>query len=458
MSDSTSESPKDKGTGDKDTGEASGSRRPPWADLHLWQIQGVRDLLLFAGVLGLLLLGKQLSLVTVPLMLGLLFAYLFEPIVKRMTRIGGVERRTAAAVMTVLGTLLVVVPVLLTVGFALLQGIDFASTLSARTEGVLASVESPENEALRERLGEGAWGDIRDSIVELRAEALLLERVESGEASPTELEGIETNSILGIDSRELLRGADFVIRWVRENATQVGQQALSTGRGALGVAISTLTSIGKFLFGAFLTAFFFFFVCSGWPSVVAFGQRVVPEEHRGRVADILAKMDRAIHGFIRGRLTIGFFLGIFYTIGFWAIGVPAPLLLGPMVAVVTLIPYAALFMIPVVMILMWLEGSTGLRGGIWWILIAPIVLYQIGQALDDYVLTPTIQGKSTDLMTPAILFASLAGGVLMGFFGLLVAIPLAACVKILWKEIFWPRIVAWTEGRVRDPLPIDRDG
>ena len=78
--------------------------------------------------------------------------------------------------------------------------------------------------------------------------------------------------------------------------------------------------------------------------------------------------------------------------------------------------------------------------------------------LDDYVLTPAIQGESTDLMTPMILFASIGGGVLLGFYGLLVAIPLAACVKILWMEIFWPRITAWSEGRAKDPLPLDSGG
>jgi len=88
--------------------------------------------------------------------------------------------------------------------------------------------------------------------------------------------------------------------------------------------------------------------------------------------------------------------------------------------------------------------------------LAPTLFYFIGQALDDYVWTPKIQGKSTDMSTPMILFASLAGGVLFGVFGLLIAIPLAACLKILLQEIFWPRFKAWAEGRENDFLPIGR--
>jgi predicted PurR-regulated permease PerM len=74
--------------------------------------------------------------------------------------------------------------------------------------------------------------------------------------------------------------------------------------------------------------------------------------------------------------------------------------------------------------------------------------------MDDYFLTPKIQGDATGMDTPSILFASIAGGVLAGFYGLLLAIPVAACVKILLKELFWPRFRAWARGEKDDPLPI----
>ena len=71
--------------------------------------------------------------------------------------------------------------------------------------------------------------------------------------------------------------------------------------------------------------------------------------------------------------------------------------------------------------------------------------------------TPMIQGRSTGMDTPTILFASLAGGALFGVFGLLIAIPIAACLKILVQEVFWPRFKAWAEGREKDFLPISRE-
>jgi predicted PurR-regulated permease PerM len=52
-----------------------------WRDLHLWQIQPVRDVLLGLAIVGLFLLGDATSVVTVPLLLAILFAYLFEPVI-----------------------------------------------------------------------------------------------------------------------------------------------------------------------------------------------------------------------------------------------------------------------------------------------------------------------------------------------------------------------------------------
>ena len=87
--------------------------------------------------------------------------------------------------------------------------------------------------------------------------------------------------------------------------------------------------------------------------------------------------------------------------------------------------------------------------------LAPIVVQGISQVLDDYILSPLIQGKSTDMSMPLILFASIAGGVLGGFYGLLLAIPVAACLKILFEEMVLPRIKAWASGDAPDVLPIE---
>jgi predicted PurR-regulated permease PerM len=242
---------------------------------------------------------------------------------------------------------------------------------------------------------------------------------------------------------------------LRNNPSRVAQQAIETGTGAVGSALGLLGAAGSFLFGLFLTVFFFFFFADRWSSVVRFAQSLLPDKNRERALELASKMNRAIAGFVRGRLIIGLILAGFYTIGFAFMGVPAPLLLGFAIAALALIPYAVIAGMPVVILLLWLESHSGFRGEVWWIIGAPIAYYNIGQLLDDYLLTPVIQGKATDLATPEIVFASVAAGTLFGIFGLLVAIPLAACLKILIVEVAWPKYKAWSEGKRPDALPLE---
>jgi predicted PurR-regulated permease PerM len=134
--------------------------------------------------------------------------------------------------------------------------------------------------------------------------------------------------------------------------------------------------------------------------------------------------------------------------------VPAAIVLGIFVGIASIVPYLALIGIPISILLLWLDPPGGFRSEWWWIVGGPPIFYFFAQAFDDYVLTPRIQGKNTGMDAPAVLFASLAGGILAGPYGLLLAIPVAACIKILLVEVFWPRFKAWTEGKATDPLPI----
>ena len=192
--------------------------------------------------------------------------------------------------------------------------------------------------------------------------------------------------------------------------------------------------------------------------MVAFLRSLLPDSERERAVGLITQMDRAVSGFIRGRLTIALIQGFVFSVLYAVIGVPGAVILGVVVAFLSIVPYLAIVGIPVSIVLLWLENYAGLRGSIWWVLIAPVVVYNLGQALDDYVWTPMIQGKELDMDIPTILFATFAGGALLGIYGLLLAIPLAACVKILMREVVWPRFRAWAAGAESDPLPLKRRG
>src|SRR5689334_2551056 len=139
---------------------------PDWRSLHLWQIQPVRDGLVIAAAIGLVWLGSRLSIVTVPLLLAMLLAYLFEPLVERVTQRGKVTRKGAAIGIILLIAGVVVVPAAIGATFGVSQGIRFVTSTVNRIEAVMASVAKPEDDELRAKTGRGAWLKLRDSIVE----------------------------------------------------------------------------------------------------------------------------------------------------------------------------------------------------------------------------------------------------------------------------------------------------
>lgn len=460
-----------------------------WSSLRLWQIQPLRDVLFILAVLGLLYLGYLLSIVTVPILLAGTLAYIFEPLVKRMTS-RGLNRRASAIVIIVAVVVLVVVPILGAVGFGLVQGAGYAHQVAVNVNTLLRSVEDPANVELDRRLPSNSWRRLRDRLAEVRAEAQRAREALGDpvgnppnkrmpgdpEPAPTDpakpksppaaappatqppgsVEGQKHEPPDAV-SMALYSAFDWLGRWLQANAEALSKQAVKTGTNAIEMAAGAAFSFGMTVFGIFLTAFFFFFICSRWPHVQQNLLGLIPDRNRERVLDLIWQMDAVIAGFIRGRITISAILAIYFALTYWAIGVGAPVIMGILVGVLCLVPYAATAAIPIVMISMWLRPGHAPWQDEWtWIVFAPIGIHIVAQLFDDYMLTPTIQGKNTGMDTPAIVFASLAGGTLAGFFGLLLAIPAAACIKILVREVVAPRFKQWAQGRATDPLPIGK--
>jgi predicted PurR-regulated permease PerM len=445
-------------------GARSGSA-PDWRTLRLWQIQPVRDGLILLAVLGVLYLGKLLSVVTVPMLLALALAYLFEPLVRRVTSRGLVSRPGAAVGIILLALVLVVVPAVLGVGFAVLQGASYAQRVGVNVQQLITSVNRPEDQAARKALPE-SWQKLAQRIVDLQERARRAEaeaaRLEAG-GVPVPVVGEEqAYERLGLSEAQardlqLAQAVRFGLQWLRDNAQAISRRAVTAGADALGAALNAVVAIGFAVFGAFLTAFFFYFFCTGYGKVLKFWEGLIPERRKGVVIDLLQKMDGVISGFIRGRVIICVMLMGYYVVAYWLIGLHAWLLLGPVVGLLTLVPYASGVSIPVAILLMWLEPpDRSWQATWWWMTLAPVAVQLGQQFIDDYVLTPRIQGNATGMDVPTILFASVAGGVLAGIYGVLVAIPAAACIKILLKELVMPRVKAWAQGRATDPLPLSQ--
>lgn len=402
-----------------------------WKDRHLWQIQPVRDVLFVLAIFAVIVLGGVLSLLTVPLLLALLFAYLFDPVITRLTGIGGVNwfnRSFATGTVIAAVVFIVVIPLTIGLAFGVLQAIELLSVLgdnAANLQRALTASDTDQKMRAVARL-DGLWQSIYEELQETEKDSLF---------------------------NTLVRD---VTSWISENRSQVGQQAVRTLREAVTLVVSFLAGLGALVFQAFLTAFFFFFISVNYRRVLDFFEKLIPSRNRKRTLELVEQFDAVVAAFVRGRLTIALIQSLFFTIGYSIVGVPAAVLVGIGSGIVSIVPYLSLVSLPVAIGLIYIDPPSGFRGEYHlWMIAGPIVVYQIAQLMDDYVLTPVIQGKGTNLDTPTVLFASIAGGILAGVYGLLIAIPVAACIKILIREALWPRIEDWIEGRAKDPLPID---
>lgn len=476
------------------TGEPEAT--PDWARLHLWQVQPIRDVLVVLVVIGLLWLGQKISIVTVPVLLAIMLAYLFEPVIRWLTNKSRMQRQTAVAGIIAGTILLVVVPIGLGLTYGVVQGVGLVSSLTERVGLLNRSVEaqfkvdevagqiaelSAEIEAIEQELAHvepNADGRPEDSIPpdELRQRLSELNSEREGaqkklpelrQAAGDYLELLQDGAgpawvqirqyLLDESARAGVSAALLQVqKRLEANADRLAASAASAGASVVQTSIKFLSGAFALLFMGFLTAFFFYFIANQWMQFKVFTTRFIPDKHKDTTIDLAVKFDRVVSGFVRGRLTIAFLQSIVFTLGYLLIGVPAAFVLGPMVAVLSIVPYLALVGVPVTIVLLWLETHTGFRGSLLWVLGAPTAFYFVAQALDDYLWTPLIQGKETGMSTPMILFASLAGGALFGVFGLLIAIPIAACLKIVIEELVWPRFKAWAEGSAEDFLPIGR--
>ncbi|MCH2153910.1 MAG: AI-2E family transporter, partial [Phycisphaerales bacterium] len=199
-------------------------------------------------------------------------------------------------------------------------------------------------------------------------------------------------------------------------------------------------AIGMLLF---LIPFYFFFFSLWYEHVMEFFDGLIPQRDRGRTRELLGKMDAAVAGFVRGRILIAIIMSAMLVVGYMFVGVPYAILLGILVGFVSIVPYLGLVGIPAAIILLFvgqLEVADADRMAWWGILLWPTVVYTVVGTVDGWVLTPWIGGKTTNLDPVTIFVAILAGGSVLGVYGMLISIPVAACIKILLAEVVVPKL------------------
>ncbi|MCE2882446.1 MAG: AI-2E family transporter [Planctomycetaceae bacterium] len=415
---------------------------------HLWHFQPVRDLLVIAAVCVAIYAGYAMRTVTVPLLIALALAYLFDPIVTRLATRRRMNRPLAVGViLTALCTVLVA-GVALFVPIAVGQTLEFSRSLrEGRYDGtidrIVASVPDEYRDGVRtlvDRIVHPVEEPVAQAPVHDGAEVHRDAEEPQGESKPAEpapaaatLNAAWTSSPLGAPLVALLgAGADRVWNFA--------------------LAVLQLGLV------AFLIPFYFYYFSVHWPAIKSFFAEMVPDESRAKVFEIAGEMDRAVAGFVRGRIVICTLMGVMFAIGWQVCGVPYGIALGLLTGAFSIVPYLGGIGLPFAVGLLMadqfaLEAAD--RMPLWAMLTWPTVVFIVVQTIEGYVLTPIIAGKATNLDPVTIVVAILAGGSVAGVYGMLLAIPIAACGKIAAKRLLLPRIRAWARGHAADPLPID---
>jgi predicted PurR-regulated permease PerM len=435
--------------------------------LHIWQIQSVRDLLVIAAIAGTVWIGYTLRTVTVPLLIALTLAYLFEPVVARMAKWKRMNRPLAVAcILTLLGGVLAVM-VAIVVPLAVGQTLSFAGSLrSGKYDSFVERAMTVVPEEYRADAREWA-----DRIIHPRSsEERETRGNDSGAAAP------DTAALRESDANEIAQKSQEVPNaFGAEGATSDRKfptlptaitevsldnpvvSLLGAGAGQVYGFALRLLQLGLV---AFLIPFYFYYFSVYWPSIVGFFASLIPDEHSSNVASIVAEMDRAVAGFVRGRIVICVIMGVLFAIGWQACGVPYGIALGLLTGAFSIVPYLGGIGLPFAVVLLAADQfalDPSQRMAVWGMLVWPTAVFVTVQTIEGYLLTPVIAGKATNLDPVTIVVAILAGGSIAGIYGMLLAIPIAACGKIAARRLLLPRIQDWARGKVADPLPINRD-
>ncbi len=157
---------------------------------------------------------------------------------------------------------------------------------------------------------------------------------------------------------------------------------------------------------------------------------LVPRDHQDTVASKAAMVDRLLAGFFRGQFLVCLVLGTLYALGFAAIGVNLAVVIGSVAGLLSIIPYVGSGVALVSATLMCL-----VQFGVDVHVALVIGWYALVQTLEGFVLTPRIVGSSVGLHPATVIIALLIGGDLLGFLGLIVAVPAAAVIQVFVLEL-----------------------
>ncbi|MBN1345947.1 MAG: AI-2E family transporter [Phycisphaerae bacterium] len=343
-------------------------------------------------VIALIWLLRLLSDVLIPFAIAILLAYLINPIVSFLER--KLRSRTAATLLTVAGCLLVLVGlVMVLVPLVSSELADFGKVAEQlKSEAPVL----PDAQKLRKRFQAFVDSQQNEFVKQLLIAA--------------------KDGIVGADYRAILLEAGKRIA--------PGVWNLVTGALSLLLGASVLIIILLFLV----------FISIDYASFSGQWHDYLPPKYREPIVGFAEEFSLAMSRYFRGQFLIASTVGVLFALGFWIIDLRMGILLGLFIGVLNMVPYLqTVALVPALALglIRALEHGSGVGMS----LALVLLVFGVVQAIQDGLLTPLIMGKTTGLKPVTIMLGLFVWGKLLGFLGLLLAIPLT-CLALAYYRRF----------------------
>jgi len=202
--------------------------------------------------------------------------------------------------------------------------------------------------------------------------------------------------------------------------------------GVSGVLTRTVQIVGG-LVTFTITFLYLFFILLDYEQLTRGWQKLLPKSSRGQVRNVAGKVRTNMGNYFRGQSLVALCVGILFAIGFSIIDFPMAIGLGLFIGFLNLIPYLQIVgIVPTIMLALLKTYDTG--GSFWLILLSALAVFAVVQVIQDLVLTPKIMGKAMGLNPAMILLSLSIWGALLGFIGLIIALPLTNLILAYVNE------------------------
>lgn len=214
------------------------------------------------------------------------------------------------------------------------------------------------------------------------------------------------------------------------NIGELMQRGVAATSVIVGGVLASAASVLNVMALLLITPIVCFYFIRDWTGVLTKSDTLLPRAYAPTIREQLTRINQTLAAYLRGQLTVMLLLAVFYSVAFSILTLKYAILLGLLAGLLVIIPYIGTW-VALILGMAVAYSQFGVTTPFWIML----GVYGVGQVLESQVLVPKIVGDQVGVHPLWLLFGMLAGGVLLGFVGVLLAVPLTAVISVLVKFV-----------------------